>query len=218
MIRPRRADGFTLLEVLLAIGLIALITGSIVGGLNIGKRAWDAGRDYESVQEVEDAARALAEILSRAFPGGQQLEDGRQLIVFHGARERLRLVTISEGGAGWGGLTATEIGLDGADLSIWTNVYRAEEWSAGGHATMRAAKALRGAETFSLSYFGADDAQGKGQGQAPGQLQAQAQPRWSDEWVDRPTTPRLVTARLGARRNGKRIEVSFTVALRQRPE
>jgi prepilin-type N-terminal cleavage/methylation domain-containing protein len=205
--RRRRNAGFTLLEVLLSIGLLALITSSILGGLRLGQRAWERGRDYESVHEVEEAASAIAALLQRAFPVvfyAQDVANVGPVAAFRGTSRDLRLVTTSEGGAAWGGLALTEIGASGADLGVWTSVYRAEAWRAAGRGSMREARALAGVETFELSYFGAE--------------QENAPPRWSDSWIDRRWLPRLVSVRLAALRHGRRIDASFIVAIRQTPE
>lgn len=197
-----RRAGFSLLEVLLAVALLAMITAAIMGGLHLGKRAWETGRDYESVGEVEEAAGAIATILARAFPVAIAHNDQDQVVTFRGRGDNLRLVTSYDGGASWAGLMLTEIGVAGRDLSIWTDVFRADGWRASTHG--RPVKALTSVTKFELSYFGAP---------AP-----EAPPRWTNSWIDQHAAPQLVAVKLVALRNGKRIDVSFTVALRQRPE
>lgn len=204
MMTPRRNSGFTLLEVLLAIGLLALITSTILGGLHLGKRAWETGRDYESVHEVEEAASAIGAILARAFPVTLYPPNGGAIVAFHGFGNGFRAVTLSESAENWGGLALTEIGATGADLTIWTSVFRADMWRATSRESMRAAKALRGVEAFELAYFGA--------------LDPSSAPRWNDSWIDRKTLPQLISVRIGALRHGKRIDASLTIAIRQRPE
>lgn len=205
MTSRRRRAGFTLLEILLTVSLLAMITSAIFGGLHLGKRAWETGRDYENVNEVEEAANALATLVARAYPVPVARGDQDQAVAFQGRANRLRLVTTSEGGASWAGLDVMEFGVDGPDLEISTNVFRADTWrSVGGPGGSRTVKALAGVESFELSYFGATE--------------QDAPPRWSITWVDQHVPPRLVAVKIVASRRGKRIPVSFTVALRQRPE
>jgi prepilin-type N-terminal cleavage/methylation domain-containing protein len=198
----RRRAGFSLLEVLLAVTLLAMITAAILGGLHLGKRAWETGRDYESVGEVEEAANAIAAILARAIPLPVAQNDQDQIVTIRGSGDHLRLVTVYEGGASWAGLMLTEIGLSGHDLSIWTNVFRAQSWR--GSDRGRPVKALTGVVTFELSYFGAPT--------------AEAPPRWTNSWIDQHLAPQLVAVKLVALRNRKRIDASFTVAIRQHPD
>ncbi|TDX62803.1 type II secretory pathway pseudopilin PulG [Methylosinus sp. sav-2] len=199
---PRRARGFTLLEALLSIALMSLIVGTIAGGFRLGKRVWETGRDYEGVQEVEEAAGALEAILSRAFPVQLDRRDGRPTVAFEGRASRIRLVTTSDGGADWGGLTLTEISASGDDLDVRSGVLRQEAWFGGGGQS-RSAAALRGLATFELSYFGAPE--------------PNAPAVWTNEWLDRDTSPKLISVRLAGTRRGKRIDASFTVRIRQNP-
>jgi prepilin-type N-terminal cleavage/methylation domain-containing protein len=202
MIRPRRRAGFSLLEILLAVSLLAMITSAILGGLHLGKRAWETGRDYESVAEVEEAANAVAALMARAFPASISRNEQEQFVAIQGRGDELRFVATSEGGASWAGLDQMLIRLRGSDLEISTSVFRADHWRSGPGS--RPAKALAGVRTFELSYFGSSD--------------PETPPRWTKSWIDQRMPPRLVSARIVALRNGKAIDVSFTVALQQRPE
>lgn len=199
---PRRSRGFTLIEALLSIALMSLIVGTISGGFRLGKRVWDTGRDYEGVQEVEEAAGALAAILARAFPVQLNRRDGAPTVAFEGRPDRIRLVTTSDGGADWGGLALTEISVSGDDLDLRSGVLRPEAWF-GGAGPSRSAIALRGLADFELAYFGSTE--------------PNAPPAWTKSWVERITPPKLVSVRLTAKRNGRLIDASFVVRLRQNP-
>jgi general secretion pathway protein J len=203
--RTRSDAGFTLLELLLAITLLSMITGTILGGLHIGKRAWETGRVYETVSEVEEAARAIADQLARAYPVTLARPDGPPMMAFQGLSNSCRFVGLSEGDMQWGGLVLTEIASapapQGADIAIWTRVFRADDGFAPSRADMRETQALRGVEIFDISYFGVID--------------DKHPPVWSDSWKDRQTLPKLLSVRIGARRFGRVIDASHTVALRQ---
>jgi general secretion pathway protein J len=200
---PRRSRGFTLLEALLSIALMSLIVGTIAGGFRLGKRVWETGRDYEGVQEVEEAAGALQTILSRAFPILLDKRDGAPSVAFEGRPDRIRFVTTSDGGADWGGLALTEITASGEDIDVRSGVLRQEAWFGGAGGPTRSATALRGVADFELSYFGA--------------AEPNAAPAWTKIWVERVSAPKLVSVRLTARRNGKLVDASFIVRLRQNP-
>lgn len=200
---PRRSRGFTLIEALLSIALMSLIVGTIAGGFRLGKRVWDTGRDYEGVQEVEEAAGALAAILARAFPVQLNRRDGAPTVAFEGRPDRIRLVTTSDGGADWGGLALTEISVSGDDLALRSGVLRPEAWFGGTGGPSRSAIALRGLAAFELAYFGSPE--------------PNAPAAWTKSWVQRVAAPKLVSVRLTAKRNGRLIDASFIVRLRQNP-
>ncbi len=197
--------GFTLLEMLLSITLLALITGAIVGGLHLGKRAWETGKTYEEVNEVEEAARAIAGQLAHAYPAFITSPDKLQVVAFQGQAASCRFLAVSEGVAQWGGLILTEIAGDdarGDDLAIWTRVFRPAEGLSPARSDMRMTPVLRNAAYFKMSYFGV--------------IEKDHPAVWTDVWVNHDALPLLIAITLGAKRSGRVVDVSSTVALRQR--
>ncbi len=198
--------GFTLLEILLAMTLMSLILASIGSGLHLGRRSWETGLLYESVAEVEEAARAVAAQLAQVFPVSLAREGAAATVAFNGRANACRFVTLSEGGGQWGGLNLMEIGDQaggrGSEVTVWTRVFRAEEWANAARQSTRAVSLLRDAAYFRLSYFG--------------EVRKGSRPVWSDDWVDRESLPLLIGVRLGARRFGRVVDASFVVAVRQR--
>jgi len=205
MRRARRDAGFTMLELLLALALMSLIISTIVAGLYLARRAWESTRDRETAIEMEEAARALSDLLSLSYPMLMARENAPPTIAFHGLANGCRFVALSEGESDWGGFVMNEIATVGAatgqSLNVWTIVYRADTGIAISVDDMRKTQVLRDVDFLEFSYFGASD--------------PQAQPVWSSVWTERLTLPRLVAVRLGAHRSGRPIETSFTVALRQ---
>lgn len=204
--RRRKNAGFTLLELLLALTLLSLIVGAILGGLHLGKRVWETGRNYEAVNEVEEAARAIADLLARSFPIVVPRENELPAAFFEGQTTGCRLVTSSEGDAQWGGLLLTEIGgvpgAHGTTIAVWTRVFRAADGLSLARESMQMTPALRDAAFFELAYFGS--------------LEQDRPPVWSSSWIKRPQPPKLISVRLGANRFGRVIATSATVELRQR--
>lgn len=204
--RRLRNAGFTLLELLLALTLLSLIVGSILGGLHLGKRVWETGRDYEAVNEVEEATRAIADLLARFYPLAAPRQNEQSAAFFEGQTSRCRLVTSSEGDAQWGGLLLTEIGgvpsAHGATLAVWTRVFRPAEGLSLAREAMKMTPALRDMAFFELTYFGS--------------LEQDRPPEWRDSWINRIQPPKLISVRLGANRFGRVIATSATVELRQR--
>ena len=56
----RNRNGFSTLELLLSLAIVALIVAGVAGGLRIGRQVWRADRINDSRGEIEAAARALS--------------------------------------------------------------------------------------------------------------------------------------------------------------
>ncbi len=204
----RAPDGFTLLELLLAISLLSLITASIMGGVHMGRRSWETTRASDALDEIDNAMRATTGVVAKTFmftPEPSQLSGSEQPPIFMGAPANCRFVALSEGGAQFGGLILTEIGVDdgpdGAELAVWTKVYRPKEGLSPNRGSMKKTVILTGVTGLELSYFGAQQ-----QGNAPS---------WSGGWRSPTALPALVSIKFGAKRLGRVIEMASTVALRQ---
>src|SRR5687767_7217603 len=70
--RPRRASqyepGFTLVEMLVAISLMALLSVILFGGLRFGMRAWEVGSDYiDRPTRIERIQNLLRQEISQAL-------------------------------------------------------------------------------------------------------------------------------------------------------
>src|SRR3954453_15922881 len=84
--RRQGQQGLTLIELLLALAILAVLTGFLAGGLSIGRRAFDADRSGEISAETDGAIQAIAALIASALPvrGGTAnpksgvMFDGRQ--------------------------------------------------------------------------------------------------------------------------------------------
>jgi prepilin-type N-terminal cleavage/methylation domain-containing protein len=93
----QRERGFTLLELLLALSIVATLLAITFGGLRVGLAAWRQGEDRA---EAQQHARSLVEVLRRSLaathpyqvppPGGG---GGQPTVLFEGDPERLSFVT-----------------------------------------------------------------------------------------------------------------------------
>lgn len=204
--RKRAPDGFTLLELLLAITLLALITSTILGGLHLGRRVWESSRSSEAIDDVEGAVRVVAAQLAKSYPILQQRPNATPAIAFQGLQGGARSIALSDGGAQWGGLILTEIGSlnshRGVDLAIWTGVFRPTEGLSPAREDMRMTPILHDIAFFELSYFGP--------------VEKDRPAIWSDAWLNRTELPLLVSVKIGAKRLGRVVSTSTTVSLRQR--
>lgn len=96
--RRRPAPGFTLIELVLAVSILAIMITVLFGGLRIGLRAWQRGEDRAAVLEH---ARSMRQILEEALGGtcgyAGLAEQGAAtpVILFKGEPERVSFVTVS---------------------------------------------------------------------------------------------------------------------------
>lgn len=214
--KRRAPNGFTLLELLLAVSILSLITASIMGGIRLGSRAWETTRSSEALDEVENAIRAAAGLIGRGYtlpPDQMQQKFGQEALQppFVGSAKAASFVSLSEGGAQWGGLIVTEIGMENGALAVWTKPYRPSEGVAVAREAMKKTIVLKDVASFELAYFGAQQEQR--QGFAPQQPQA---PSWTPAWASHAGLPDLVSIKIAANRLGQVIEAQTTVAIRQR--
>ncbi len=202
--RARAGAGFTLLELLLALALLALLTAALTGGLRLAWRAFEAGRTHQAADDLEAAATALANLLARAYPLVVLDAAKSELPTFIGAPDGCRFVGLSEGEVQLAGLIATDVGLApnarGFDLVVWTAPVHGGQIAAPREA-MRKTEAARHVTALSFSYFGV--------------VEQDAPPRWSDNWQGTSRLPLLVAMRFSAWRAGRLRNLSFVVDLRQ---
>ena len=99
--RVRDERGFTLLELLIALAIIAALLAIAFGGLRVGMAAWRQGEDrVEAHQHVRGITLALARVVAGAYPyTGARTEAPDPQLLFLGSEKRLELVTQSPPGA-----------------------------------------------------------------------------------------------------------------------
>lgn len=185
-------DGFTVLELVVCLGLLAIITSFIAEGLALIER----GRGGMARAEEQDAARAvrmhLRRAIERAVPVFAAGDEGAATLVFAGEPDRLRLVTRSDRRLEGGGLVIAEFRVDaiGGETALVT-VRRS--FGSGDRAGEEASPRLLlpGVTALDLRYFGPPE--------------PQAQPNWAAEWLNPNALPQL-------------IEVSLVFAIRPQPD
>ncbi len=97
----RRAErGFTLIELMLALTIVAILVTMLFGGLRVGLRAWQRGEERAAALQH---TRSMTQLLQEALGGihayrGQADKDTTaqaQVVMFQGAAERVSFVTVS---------------------------------------------------------------------------------------------------------------------------
>jgi general secretion pathway protein J len=93
--RAGRADGFTLLELLIALSIVGALLAIAFGGLRVAVAAWGRGEDRA---EFNQHARGITQIVGRAvgaaYPYRGPLGDApERRLLFRGEEDRIELVT-----------------------------------------------------------------------------------------------------------------------------
>ena len=109
--------GFTLLEVLVAVVIMAVIMTTAFGALRLGGRSWEAGvtraSDNERFRAVADLLRRqVSQVIPMTWPDGS-----KKRIAFEGASDQLRFVSPApqqhrQAGLFEYGLSTQQYGLD----------------------------------------------------------------------------------------------------------
>ncbi len=181
----RRARGFTLLEVVIALALLTLLVSVVYGGFSTAVRA------YESAGERGDASarmRIISDYLRRSVGSAFPLaiaSDSDWELVFEGTRERVRYVADLPTWVGIGGLhdVVIEVRREGAGDALLMRRRPLAVDSRGDltgdyedHVLLDEVSAL------SLRYYGSTD--------------PRSAPAWYDEWSMGRSMPMLVELRV----------------------
>jgi general secretion pathway protein J len=171
--------GLTLLELLVAIGLLGLLFVVLQGGFALGHRVWEraGNRLAARIDTVTATQTLLRERIARANPAYIRSTGGR--VTFEGYRDRLVFDAPPPDAMGPGTYLRYTLAVspDGELELSWKPDTMAAPTVAGERIGL-----LAGVAGLDLAYFGrgAEDAQG----------------RWSDVWRNRPRAPEVVRVRV----------------------
>ncbi len=199
----RRQAGFTLVELLVAMTLLAFLSITLFGGLRFGARSWeavvDSSAERDHIASTQTFLRDRLGQLTRPGPAGpRRLDDEGRL---DGGPERLEFIApwlsaLSLGGLYRFTLWHEDTG-DGRLMLSWQPAEADPDAleELGDLAGERIL--LDGVAEFSLSYYGAPD--------------EDAEPEWLDRWESPGAPPRLVRVDL-AFADARRVWPVFIVA------
>ncbi len=189
MTRCKDSAGFTLVELLVATTLLALLSVVLFGGLRFGARAWESGGDsIERTGEIEAVQELLRRTLAEAVAPVPTDESSQA--VFAGASDRIGFYAPMPQHAGLGGLGRYALLLDGTGQLLIEWEPRRPEQKLDAPVAGEPATILRNLQGLRVSYYGSG---------GPGEP-----PAWHAEW-DSLGLPLLI-----------RIEVAFAKADRRR--
>lgn len=172
-------SGFTLLELLVSLAILAMTAGIVVAGLGGAHRVWERGDLRQQAGEaVEGAEIVLRQRLENAFPA-TRYDGSTPYADFTGTSDSIRFLSPSAASYGAGALRRNTLLLapDGSlTLSstndLWRNI----------PSVIREEILLRGVQSLDVAYFG----------EAP----PDGAPRWRNIWRNRPAPPQLVRIRV----------------------
>jgi general secretion pathway protein J len=178
------ADGFTLLEMLVALMLLGLISAMALGGVRLGARTWETVTartgDNGRVQMVRFF---LARELAQAVPVYAGDQTGEPQLAYQGDGESLIFVAPLAPHFGLGGFQRLELSIADADTGGGEELVMKRRRF---QATDRLDESSDEDETHILLQ-GIEEARFAYRGGA-----ASDSPGWSDEWRDRKSLPALV--------------------------
>jgi general secretion pathway protein J len=198
--RRQSEQGLTLIELLLALAILAVLTGFLAGGLSIGRRAFDADRTSEISGETDAAVQAVSSLIATALPAPDTTANPKLGIMFEGHQETLMFVGLSEGRSLRGGQHMVRLRRSGADLAV--DVLGSAPTKSGDAASQTPTRvlALSGVRAIRFSYFG--------------RVSDTAAQGWQAEWFRAERLPDLVSIQIDFE-DARRNEPARIIALRQ---
>ncbi|MFI4986211.1 MAG: prepilin-type N-terminal cleavage/methylation domain-containing protein [Alphaproteobacteria bacterium] len=198
---PLGAAGFTLLEVLVALALLALVSAMLAGGIRFGARAWEAQDERLAAASELDAVRSLVrqliaagEPLALAGVGPESAP-----LYLDGRRDSITLVTdLPEALAGRDLYDATlTLASAGRLVLRWRPHLRKPE--VGAAAPWTETEMLRGVAAIDLQYYAPASEDEPG--------------RWLADWRQPAALPALVRMRLSFAPGDRRRWTELVAAL-----
>lgn len=195
--RPDAANGFTLVELLVAMVVLGLLTALLASGLGFGARVWEReGRQLDQWSELQSVQEMIRRMLSESWPLTIEGGPGEQPSGFLGTDSSIRFFGPPPAQSLVGGIYEYEFAMrvdaDGVQQLVLTWKMRPPEGGERHQRVTNAAvegegKLLAGGEVLLLkglagvhfSYFGTPEG-----GNAP--------PRWHDRWDKNEKMPKLI--------------------------
>jgi general secretion pathway protein J len=176
---PRRCDGFTLIELMASLAILAMISLLITSGVVTGRRVWSGLEASASAGESVDGAQvALRQTLERVFPATRYDSD-EPYVDFAGAADSIEFLAPPPLATGPSALRRYRLSLNSGDLVLASHSDVAADPRApfGDDQVL-----LRGVQALDIAYYGAGP--------------ADAVKAWRYLWKTRPEPPELVRIRV----------------------
>ena len=179
----RAKDGFTLLEMLVAMTLMVLLSVALFGGLHLGTQIWRRSATLTvDTNAVRKAQMLLASEIARAYP---EFGSGQSAIAFDGEAHTMSFLTTFASGDG--AMRLVQISADENDGNlalVQTSTPELAPHGAGQRDIL-----LPGIGALAFSYYGGAD--------------SNAEPAWHDRWTNRMVLPSLIRVSVETKRGVK---------------
>ena len=182
----RWQQGFSLLELVVAITLMGLVLVVLYSGLRLGLSGWDGGgRRAEASNRLRSAQEFLRRQLAQSMTVYETNDDRRErFVVFAGRSEGIEFVAPMPARLGQGGLYRMWIEMADGQLRLRQRPYLPGDPAAGEE---RVNVLLEGVSAMEWAYFG------------PERDNDQESPRWHADWTSTERRPLLVRLNLTLR-------------------
>lgn len=208
---PRGARGFTLLELLVAMTLLALLAGLLFGGLSFGVRVWEKGdAELENMAELQIAQGLIRRLISRALVIDLTEVEDEDAAIFEGTMDAMSFVGPAPAQSLPGGFYRLSFRADDESgksrlVMSWRLLDPDERGAGAGAGTgededENVVVLVENIADLSLAFFGTDNEDGDGD------------PRWQDHWEDMPGPPLLVRMTVTFPDGDRRIWPELVVA------
>jgi type II secretory pathway pseudopilin PulG len=189
-----------MIELLLSLAILVVLAGFLVGGLSMGRRAFDADRANGIGSETDAAIQVISTLISSALPVRANTGDQDTSIVFDGHQEALVFVGLSEGRSLRGGPHKVSVRRNGSDLVVDVVAAATAAKNDALGASPRAVVVLSGVREIRFRYFG--------------RVGPSAVAGWRTDWFSSEHLPELVSVQIDFE-DERRNEPATIVALRQ---
>ena len=183
---PRKSDGqagFSLIEMLVAIVILAMVVAFLPGTFRLAHRTWDATVVLDREASMDGGRNFVQARLAEAMPIFEQGKSGSVTIAFTGANEVLSFIAPSQNGPDGGSLyrfTLDTKPTNGAHKALIVTLSRYLPVSSGGNPESKAEEHVLFDNVVSAEfrYFG--------------RKELRAASSWHVEWTRRDALPDLV--------------------------
>lgn len=185
MRNPKISQGFTLIEVLLAMTLLSVMMTLLFVSLKICAESWEKGeKKIFDVGEIAGVVNFFQRHLVVARPLWNDFTKEERLFSFQGDRQSLQFVSSFPASAGRAGLQLFTLRLLNENrqnvikvtITPFYPVAEGDEW------LTEEETLIKGVKGFSLAYFG--------------QEAGETESRWLDQWRERDQLPKLVKIKI----------------------